>query len=74
MDAIEGPIRRRLQDELDKVDVEKLIHEKIPEIEEHARHLQGIVPPDDIILEDSVPAQPLDQSPFSESEEDRGPS
>ncbi|KAF7993342.1 hypothetical protein HCN44_006402 [Aphidius gifuensis] len=74
MDAIEGPIKRRLQDELDKIDVEKLIHEKIPEIEEHARNLQGVVPPDDNILDESVPAQPIDQSPFSDSEEDRGPS
>lgn len=74
MDAIEGPIKRRLQDELDKIDVEKLIHEKIPEIEEHAKNLQGVVPPDDNILDESVPAQPIDQSPFSDSEEDRGPS
>ncbi|XP_015111892.1 uncharacterized protein LOC107037713 [Diachasma alloeum] len=74
MDAIEGPLKKRLQDELDKVDVEKLIHEKIPEIEEKARHLQGIVPPEDIILEESVPPQTLDQEPFSESEEERGPS
>ncbi|XP_034939295.1 uncharacterized protein [Chelonus insularis] len=74
MDAIEGPIKRRLQDELDKVDVEKLIHEKIPDIEEKARFLQGITPAEDIILEESVPPQPLDQSPFSESEEERGPS
>lgn len=74
MDAIEGPIRRRLQDELDKVDVEKLIHEKIPEIEEKARFLQGITPSEDIILEESAPPLPLDQEPFSESEEERGPS
>lgn len=74
MDAVEGPIKRRLQDELDKVDVEKLIHEKIPEIEEQARRLQGITPAEDIILEEIVPSQPLDQGPFSESEEERGPS
>ncbi|XP_063995360.1 uncharacterized protein LOC135172860 [Diachasmimorpha longicaudata] len=74
MDAIEGPIKKRLQDELDKVDVEKLIHEKIPEIEEKARHFQGIVSPEDIILEESVRLQTLDQDPFSESEEERGPS
>ncbi|KAK0168500.1 hypothetical protein PV327_002291 [Microctonus hyperodae] len=74
MDAVEGPIKRRLQDELDKVDVEKLIHEKIPEIEEQARRLQGITPAEDIILEEIVPSQSLDQEPFSESEEERGPS
>lgn len=40
MDALEGPIRRRIQDELDKVDIEKLIHEKIPDIEKRANLLQ----------------------------------
>ncbi|XP_014206359.1 uncharacterized protein LOC106637899 [Copidosoma floridanum] len=50
MDALEGTIRRRIQDELDKVDVEKLIHEKIPDIEERAKILQGMKPVDDILL------------------------
>lgn len=70
MDAIEGPIKRRLQEELDKVDVEKLIHDKIPEIAEQARLLQGIKPAEDIILEEAVAPQGIeDQEPFSDSEE-----
>lgn len=76
MDALEGPIRRRIQDELDKVNVEKLIHEKIPDIEERAKMLQG--PPlgeeDDIVLEVTPPPEPDNQEPFSESEEERGQS
>lgn len=71
MDAIEGPIKRRIQAELDKVDVEKLIHEKIPDIEEQARLLQGLPPIEDVI--DQL-AEIENQGPFSESEEDRGPS
>ncbi|KAI4492415.1 hypothetical protein M0804_002206 [Polistes exclamans] len=75
MDAIEGPLKRRIQEELNNIDVEKLINEKIPEIEEHAKFLQGLSPPDEIILEDPVPPQmPDDLTPFSESEEERGPS
>ncbi|XP_015599884.1 uncharacterized protein LOC107269941 [Cephus cinctus] len=76
MDALEGPIKRRIQDELDKVDVEKLIHEKIPDIEEKARFLQGLPPVDDILLEGPPPSlqDEEDQGPFSESEEERGPS
>ncbi|XP_012270232.1 uncharacterized protein LOC105694290 [Orussus abietinus] len=75
MQAIRGPLKRRIQDELDKVDVEKLIHEKIPEIEEQARLLQSAPLADDILLEETklVPAQE-DLGPFSESEENRGPS
>ncbi|XP_066593751.1 uncharacterized protein [Prorops nasuta] len=72
MDALEGPIKRRLQDELNKVDVEKLIHEKIPEIEEQAMLLQGIVPENEETPK--VPPAAEDQGPFSESEENRGPS
>lgn len=76
MDAVEGPIKRRLQEELDKVDVEKLIHDKIPEIAEQARLLNGGVPAEDIILEEvAVPHDIEDnEKPFSESEEERGPS
>lgn len=77
MDAVEGPVRRRIQDELDKVDIEKLIHEKIPDIAEHAKKLQGPPPVDDILLEEAeVPPapEPDDQEPFSESEEERGES
>ncbi|XP_043463308.1 uncharacterized protein LOC122499195 [Leptopilina heterotoma] len=71
MDAIEGPIKRRIQAELDKVDVEKLIHEKIPDIEEQARLLQGLPPIEDVIDQFT---EIENQDPFSESEEDRGPS
>jgi len=76
MDAIEGPLKRRLQEELDKVDTEKLIDEKIPVIEEQARWMQGFVPAEETILEEStlVPHDQDDQVPFSESEEERGPS
>lgn len=76
MDAIEGPLKRRIQEELDKVDMEKLIDEKIPVIEEQARWMQGIVPAEETILEESTPPPHSqdDQVPFSESEEERGPS
>ena len=76
MDAVEGPIKRRLQHELDKVDVEKLIHDKIPEIAEQAMILQGMTPVEDIILEEPAtpPREINDQEPFSDSEEERGPS
>ncbi|TGZ37904.1 uncharacterized protein [Temnothorax longispinosus] len=76
MDAIEGPLKRRIQEELDKVDTEKLIDEKIPEIEEQARWMQTLVPAEETILEEpTLPPQSLDdQVPFSESEEERGPS
>lgn len=75
MDAIEGPLKRRIQDELNKVDVENLIHEKIPEIEEQARWMQGLVPAEETVLEELPPPQDLDdETPFSESEENRGPS
>lgn len=36
MDAIEGPLKERVQSELDKLDVEEMIHEKLPEIDEMA--------------------------------------
>lgn len=74
MDAIEGPLKRRMQVELQKVDVEKLIYEKIPDIEEQAKYLQGIVPEEETILEQPLPPQDQDEQPFSESEENRGPS
>ncbi|XP_011865178.1 PREDICTED: uncharacterized protein LOC105560571 [Vollenhovia emeryi] len=76
MDAIEGPLRRRIQLELDKVDTEQLIDEKIPVIEEQARLMQGIVPAEETILEEPTlpPYNQDDQVPFSESEEERGPS
>lgn len=76
MDAIEGPLKRRIQQELDKVDTEKLIDEKIPVIEEQARWMQGIVPVEETILEEAtLPSYNQDdQVPFSESEEERGPS
>lgn len=75
MDAIEGPLRRRIQEELNKVDVEKLINEKIPDIEEQARWIQGLTPPEETILEEpTLPQDQDDQVPFSDSEENRGPS
>lgn len=75
MDAIEGPLERRIQAELNKVDVEKLIYEKIPDIEEQARYIQGLIPAEETILEEAaVPPEDQDGQPFSESEEDRGPS
>lgn len=73
MDAIEGPLKRRIQEELNKVDVEKLIDEKIPVIEEQARLLQGLAV-EETILEEAIPPNQDDQLPFSDSEEDRGPS
>lgn len=33
MDAIEEPLKRRLQEILDEVNVEKIIEEKLPELE-----------------------------------------
>ncbi|XP_057323669.1 uncharacterized protein LOC130666574 [Microplitis mediator] len=69
MDAIEGPVKRRLQDELDKVDVEKLINDKIPEIEEKIGFLREMTPSEDIVLEKSAPP-PVDQEPFNENEEE----
>ncbi|CAL7946503.1 unnamed protein product [Xylocopa violacea] len=74
MDAIERPLKRRLQVELNKIDVEKLICEKIPDIEEQARYIQGLVPSEETILEEPIVPQDLDEQPFSESEENRGPS
>lgn len=74
MDAIEGPLKRRIQEELNKIDVEKLIDEKIPVIEEQARWMQGFVPAEETILEEPTPPNLDDQIPFSDSEEDRGPS
>lgn len=74
MDAIEGPLKRRIQRELNKIDVEKLIDEKIPVIEEQARWMQmGFALAEETILEPTPPNQD-DQIPFSDSEEDRGPS
>ncbi|EGI63413.1 PREDICTED: uncharacterized protein LOC105147985 [Acromyrmex echinatior] len=75
MDAIEGPLKRRIQEELDKIDMEKLIDEKIPMIEEQARWMQGLTPSEETILEEPLPPNSQDdQTPFSESEEERGPS
>jgi len=74
MDAIEGPLKRRIQEELNKIDTEKLIEEKIPEIEKQARWMHDFIPAEKIILEEPMPPQNQDQMPFSESEEDRGPS
>ncbi|XP_032683264.1 uncharacterized protein LOC116849812 [Odontomachus brunneus] len=75
MDAIEGPLKRRIQEELNKIDVEKLIDDKIPEIEEQARWMHGLMPAEETILETSTPPQDQDsQVPFSDSEENRGPS
>ncbi|RLU14768.1 hypothetical protein DMN91_012655 [Ooceraea biroi] len=74
MDAIEGPLKRRIQEELNKIDVERLIDERIPEIEKQARWMQNFMPAEKIVLEEPMPPQDQDQSPFSESEEDRGPS
>lgn len=74
MDAIEGPLKRRIQENLNKVDVEKLINDKIPEIEEQARWMHGAMPAEETILETSIPPQDQDNLPFSESEENRGPS
>lgn len=76
MDAIEGPLKRRIQEEINKVNVEQLIDEKIPEIEKQAKWLQGLTPAEEIILEEPVrlPQDHDDQVPFSDSEEDRGPS
>lgn len=75
MDAIEGPLRRRIQEELNKVDVEKLIDKKIPDIEEQARWIQGLTTLEETILEESTtPQNQDDQVPFSDSEENRGPS
>ncbi|XP_046416694.1 uncharacterized protein LOC124177860 [Neodiprion fabricii] len=75
MDAIEGPIKRRLQSELENVDVEKLVYEKLPEIEEQARRLRGFPVEEETDLEE--PQQKLTDEefgPYSESEEERGPS
>ncbi|XP_076279661.1 uncharacterized protein LOC143208762 [Lasioglossum baleicum] len=74
MDAIEEPLKRRIQTELNKVDVEKLIYEKIPDIEHQARYIQGLIPSEETILEEPVPPQDQDEHPFSDSEENRGPS
>ncbi|CAK9805793.1 hypothetical protein ANTQUA_LOCUS4569 [Anthophora quadrimaculata] len=75
MDAIEAPLKRRIQVELNKVNVEKLIYEKIPDIEEQARYIKGMIPSEETILEELIPPpQDQDEQPFSESEEDRGPS
>lgn len=56
--------------------MEKLIDEKIPEIEKQAKWLKGLTPAEEIILEEPVrfPQDQDDQEPFSDSEEDRGPS
>lgn len=61
--------------ELNKINVERLIDDKIPEIEEQARWMHGLMPAEETILEVSTPPQNQDsQVPFSESEENRGPS
>lgn len=75
MDAIEGPLKRRVQEELNKINVEKLIDEKIPEIEKQAKWMQNFMPAETIILEEPpISPQDQDEMPFSESEEERGPS
>ena len=75
MDALESPVKKRIQNELDKIDVEKLIHDKIPTIEEQARLLRGMSYNDNILLEETDPGQDLDdQGEISDSEENRGPS
>ena len=74
MDAIEGPLKRRIQFELNKVNVEKLIYEKIPDIEEQVRIIQGLIPAEETTLEEPIPPPDQDEQPFSESEENRGPS
>ncbi|KOX74200.1 hypothetical protein WN51_13551 [Melipona quadrifasciata] len=75
MDAIEGPLKRRIQMELDKVDIEEEIYNHIPHIEKHAmKHIQGLVPPEETILGELMPPPDQDEQPFSESEENRGPS
>ncbi|XP_008560727.1 uncharacterized protein LOC103580671 [Microplitis demolitor] len=70
MDAMEGPIKRRLQDELDKVDVEKLINEKIPEIEEKIDFIREMTLSEDTVLEKSPPPSLVDEESFNESEEE----
>ncbi|XP_046738918.1 uncharacterized protein LOC124407122 [Diprion similis] len=75
MDAIEGPVKRRLQKELENVDVEKLIYEKLPELEEQAKQLRGFPIEEETDL--GEPQQKLtdeELGPYSESEEERGPS
>lgn len=74
MDAIEGPLKRRIQSELNKVNVEKLIYEKIPDIEEQIKYIQGLIPAEETTLEELIPPPDQDEQPFSESEENRGPS
>ncbi|XP_076379978.1 uncharacterized protein LOC117229275 isoform X2 [Megalopta genalis] len=74
MDAIEEPLKKRLQTELNKVDVEKLIHDKIPDIEQQARYIQGLVPSEETLLEEPLLSEDQDEQPFSDSEENRGPS
>ncbi|XP_029156496.1 uncharacterized protein LOC114929202 [Nylanderia fulva] len=74
MDAIEGPLKRRIQEELNKVNVEELIDEKIPMIEEQARLLKNMAIVEEMILEEQTRSNQDDQLPFSDSEEDRGPS
>ncbi|XP_054010122.1 uncharacterized protein LOC128893298 [Hylaeus anthracinus] len=74
MDAIERPLKRRLQLEVQKIDIEKVINENIPNIEQQARYLQGLVPAEETNLDEGVPPEDQDEQPFSESEENRGPS
>ncbi|KAJ8678797.1 hypothetical protein QAD02_014584 [Eretmocerus hayati] len=73
MNALEVPIRQRIQDELDKIDVEKLIHEKIPEIEERAKKFQEASPKNDEPLEQQTtpsPEKTEDEDPFFVNEDD----
>ncbi|XP_053990193.1 uncharacterized protein LOC128882579 [Hylaeus volcanicus] len=74
MDAIERPLKRRLQLEVQKIDIEKVINENIPNIEQQARYLQGLVPAEETNLDEGIPPEDQDEQPFSESEENRGPS
>ena len=78
MDALEGPIKRRVQDELDNIDVEKLIHERIPDIAERARMLQNSSTTEDTLIDESTSSSPAYepdiQEPFSDSDEENGES
>lgn len=60
MDAIEGPIKNRIQEEINKIDVEKLISENIPIVEKQVL-IKGIKLSEAIILAEIAP-------PLSEDE------
>ncbi|KAH0540334.1 uncharacterized protein LOC123259348 isoform X1 [Cotesia glomerata] len=61
MDAIEGPIKNRIQEEINKIDVEKLISENIPIVEKQVL-IKGIKLSEAIILAEIVPALPEDEN------------